>query len=53
MILSGKVYDSGYVCDVNIEITDPGVIALFEQGKLNYFSIEKDAKLVKDFDVSR
>lgn len=48
MILSGKVYDSGYVCDVNIEITDPGVIALFERGRINKFSIEQDAKLVKD-----
>jgi len=50
LIISGYVYASGLMnsyASVNIEITDPEVIAMIEQNQLNYISIEEGGKIVK------
>jgi len=50
LIISGHVYAPGLMnsyASVNIEITDPEVIAMIDQNQLNYISIEEGGKIVK------
>ena len=50
LVISGIVYASGMMnsyATVNIEITDTALINQFEQGQMNYFSIEEGGKIVK------